>query len=253
LPYISSGEHRPSRQIGRECAAEHVECELGLGLESNLIGNARRTPLGILRPGLRHIKLEADRYMVLRRREGQADADLAVGDLPCGAGVLPLDTNRVAALLEKAGVVYDPRPHRGDARHLGDSISGSGASHRLVVPAGVGNEVLDPLMRGVRLVRIGHVPRRDPLHALALGFTEQAARLQGEVGTPAVVAQDIAGLVEVLPKPPFGACIDAEVHHGQKITADPAAQILEAAISEVIEMIQLLRRLGYPAGSTQWC
>lgn len=64
------------------------------------------------------------------------------------------------------------------------SASACRAVERAIAPAGVGHEVLDPLVGGVRLGRIGQVPRCDTLHALAwirteVTYTAMRAMAQG--------------------------------------------------------------------------
>src|SRR5216683_3326712 len=92
-----------------DSATNHLARLLHLGLENYLFGNLRfLAPLSALGPALWQIQLEIDRKLLGPCRHGQADADLAIGDLACRPCVLPLHSDGMSPLLEKAGVVDLP-------------------------------------------------------------------------------------------------------------------------------------------------
>jgi hypothetical protein len=97
--------------------------------------------------------------------EGQEHADLAVLDPAGGAGVLPLHTGRLGALLEEAGLVDDERAIGvGQVlHHIGAQIVADGVG----VPVGASEQVLDAVGAVVAEV-LGHLPA-----VLALGVAEQ--------------------------------------------------------------------------------
>lgn len=159
----------PSRQRSirrRRCG--HAQCQLGLGLERHLVGYPRlSSALRIVGPALRQIQLEVDRSVLRLGGNRQTDTDLAVRDLACRAGVLPLHAYGMSALFEKAGVVYHPRRHR---LLLGQGIADMPCRfepRRLVAPLAEPYEMQQLVMPVPRLLRIAARPRRDRLDALA--------------------------------------------------------------------------------------
>ena len=148
-----------------------------------MIGNAALcATFGIVGPGARQVELEVDGQMLRTRGEREADADLAIGDLARGAGVLPLDADGVFALLEPAGVVDDPIF---DGLALGQRAEGiiRGDQPRLVViPLRIDHEMAKPLVQGVCLLGIRAAAGGNRLHALALAVAEQAEGIEGERG-----------------------------------------------------------------------
>src|SRR5262249_15219164 len=95
-------DHGTTREIGVDGTAQHVERELRLGLEDDLVRDPGfRAPCVVVGPRLRQVELEIDREMRLWRGEREADANLAVGDLAGSAGVLALDPTEWVPFLSK--------------------------------------------------------------------------------------------------------------------------------------------------------
>ncbi|HEY3593486.1 MAG TPA: hypothetical protein VGL13_06420 [Polyangiaceae bacterium] len=69
-----------------------------------------------------------------RRGDTEADADLTIGDLARRAGVLPLDADRVEALLDEAGIVDDPGVDVLARCQRCDAISGRLATDVAITP-----------------------------------------------------------------------------------------------------------------------
>lgn len=89
------GEYDLARYLGSSCPLNHPERQLDLGLEDHLVWNScLGSTLGVLGPLLREVKLKVDRRMLAGRRDLQADAHLAIGDLACRAGVLPMHAHQ---------------------------------------------------------------------------------------------------------------------------------------------------------------
>jgi hypothetical protein len=137
-------------------ASNHVEREVGLGLKADLVGNpCFVSPTRIVRPRLGQVQLEVDGEMLGPGRDAEADADLAIGDLASGPGVLPLHAHRMGPLLEKTGVVDDPGLDRLGARQGIDAVSHRFATDIPIAPRRVVGEVDQSLVG-----RMCSVPRK---------------------------------------------------------------------------------------------
>ena len=105
-------------------------------------------------------------------RRRQAHRHLAVVLLTQLATILPRHTDRVAALLRKAGVIDDPGGDRALSPQGGQHLLADRGQHRRVAPRRRCNKVVQ------RLVQAGHVgwveARRHRLNALALAGQQQA-------------------------------------------------------------------------------
>jgi len=144
--------------------------------------------------------------------EGEADADLAIGDLARGAGVLTLNADRVLALFEPAAVVDDPVF---DRLALGQGVEravGSDKADIAIAPVGIDHEVTEPLMQSIGLGGIGAGAGGDRLDALALGIAEQAERVQRERGAPLLVAEHVSDAIEVGLQPRLTVVIEEKIH-----------------------------------------
>ena len=142
-----------SWHAGGDRAAHHLEGELGLRLELDLLGNAGFLPSRLVfRPGHRQGELEVDGEMLRICVDGEADAHLAGGDFSGRAGVLALDADGVLALLEEARVVDNPPRHLLPRSHRVEGVSRRKATDRMVVPLGHADEVEQPLVLGVAQV-----------------------------------------------------------------------------------------------------
>src|SRR3954471_20570844 len=95
--------------------------------------------------------------MTMPRDIGCEYADLAVGDLARGAGVLPPDTAGCLALLQEPGLVNDQ--HRVLVRQVLDSIVAHNVAQRIGIPAAAPQDRLLPPGAGIAS-RLGpHPPR----------------------------------------------------------------------------------------------
>src|SRR5262249_12625745 len=103
------GEQNTFRDTVGDGTLEHLNRQLGFCLEDDLVRNACfSTTVRCARPTLGEVQFEVDRQVLCRGRPAEAHADLTVGDLPCGARVLPLNSDRVRPLFEETRVVDDP-------------------------------------------------------------------------------------------------------------------------------------------------
>ena len=85
------GEHKTGRDLVVDGALEQLQRERRFRGELHVRRDPRfLSTLSILGPGLREIQRKIDRELLCSRCHRQADADLAIRDLACGAGVLPL-------------------------------------------------------------------------------------------------------------------------------------------------------------------
>jgi hypothetical protein len=91
---------------------EHPAGQLGLGGEADPVGDTGGpAACRIVNPVLGQVQLAVDHPMPSLSCVGQVDGDRGVVDLVGGAGVLTVHPDRVAALLEVAGLV--DHQHRG--------------------------------------------------------------------------------------------------------------------------------------------
>jgi hypothetical protein len=72
-----------------------------------------------------------------------------VATLSCRTCVLPLNANRVVALLDEACVIDNPRIDWTSLRHCVQCVTGSDSANISVGPSRIGNEVEQALMRGI--------------------------------------------------------------------------------------------------------
>src|SRR5260370_22835858 len=87
-------------------ACDHSRRELWFGRKADIGGHVCGfQAIRIVGPFLRKIQRTIDERMTVARNVGSEDSDLAVRDLACGAGILPRNSARRLALLEKAGLV----------------------------------------------------------------------------------------------------------------------------------------------------
>jgi hypothetical protein len=82
--------------------------------------------------------------------------------------------------------------------HRIDRMASGVSTHRCVRPARRAQEVDQPLVHRVRIVRRARRARRDRLHALALAVGEQAQRVHRKRCPLPFVAQVLAQAIEVI-------------------------------------------------------
>jgi site-specific DNA recombinase len=150
------GGHPAGRHLGVQRASQHQPGQLGLGREPDLVGDAGGLQArGIVDPALGQVELAVDHAMPGRGGIGQVDGDLGVVELAGGAGVLALDPDRVAALLEIAGLI--DHQHRARVAEVLDQIIPDVVADRVVVPDRSGQQVLQAVRGGVPCV-LGECP-----------------------------------------------------------------------------------------------
>jgi len=88
-------------------------------------GSTRRSG-GRKREFLRRPHSRRSRSLLRSGRGAEAHGGLAVRNLSCRTGVLPLNADRVLALFQEPGVVDDPRGDGFTALHRGDGVPQAG-------------------------------------------------------------------------------------------------------------------------------
>ncbi len=194
------GQHHPGRDALRDGGSDLLERDRGLRLEPDVL---RAPGLGparpVRRPVLTQVEPIGDREAGVRGGDREGDGDLAILLFAQLATVLPRDADRVAALLGGAGVIHEPTRDRPLARHGRQD----GRAHRLVAPGGVGDQVMQGLVRGLHPVR--RQPGGHRLDALALARQQQPGAV-GVERRPAVGVAERGGQgVEVGLEPLRGA------------------------------------------------
>ena len=185
------GGHPGEGHTGRVRPLEHRQAELGLGGERDLLGHAGLGPARpVRRPAFRQIERTVDQGPAVAAGIGQEHADLAVLDPPRRAAVLPLHARRLAALLEKAGLVQDQHAARIAQMlgHIGPQI----VADRVRVPAHPAQELLHPVRRPVP-GRLRQLPAVLALHRRQQPLADRpppaAAARPARTAAPAVPAR----------------------------------------------------------------
>src|SRR5262249_19078408 len=135
---------------------------------------------GIFRPQLRQVECEVDWYMLGSRRDAEADADLAVGDLTSGLGVLALNADRMFTLLQEPRVVDDPRRDGLLLLQRFDRVFRTLPPHETVAPRTAADEVQEIVVHPLAHPLIAGYARGDRLDALALALPDDSERVGRE-------------------------------------------------------------------------
>ena len=104
-------------------------------------------PRPILGPAFGQIEGTVDQRPAVAAGIGQEHADLAVLDPSRRAGILPLHADRLAALLDEAGLVQDQ--HAAGITQMLDHIGPQIVAHRVGIPAHPAQELLHPVRRPI--------------------------------------------------------------------------------------------------------
>ncbi|QYC41908.1 hypothetical protein Nocox_21520 [Nonomuraea coxensis DSM 45129] len=141
---------------------DHPPGKLGLGREHHARADTGAgEPGGLVEPGRGQVQLSVDQHSLpARDGVGREHPDLTVGDLPRGAGVLPLHPGRAATLLLKPGVVdyQDPVSAAEPLGHLRPQR----VPDLISIPAGMAEQPLHPIRCAVPGI-LGQQPAVLPL------------------------------------------------------------------------------------------
>src|SRR5438876_4665906 len=265
-------EHDVSGDLVFDGAGDEVEREVGLRLEYKVLGDSRLLASDdVVDPRLGHVEREVDGYVFVLRRDRQADADLAIADLPERARVLALHADRMLPLLRKAGVVDDPRRHRLLLLERRDDIARSLPPHAAVIPGTDSEEIQEPSLhalarrprRSLFLIDAAGRASGNGLDALALALAEDAVRIQRERLLLLASRQTLADTaVEILPGPALHRLV-LRARHGRAPSARsspmdimnprqpyPTSRVLYVGITSDLEgrlATHRARRFGFTA------
>jgi hypothetical protein len=90
---------------------QHLHCQLWLGLKGHIIRYlGLLTSLLVSTPLLRQVQAPVQKSATARGKVGQENTYLAILYFACRTSILPLDTDRLGALLQKARLVHDTNP-----------------------------------------------------------------------------------------------------------------------------------------------
>ena len=182
--------------------------------ELHVGGNPRFSPTRrVVGPRLRKIQCEIYRNLLRPCHHREADADLTVCDLAGRARVLPLNSDRVGALLQETCVVDDPRIDGLLGRHGGERVLRRRQANIVVAPWRIVREMKKPLMLCIGTGRIRACPGSDRFDALALAVTEDPFGVERERFAPALSPQHLADAVEELRQSPLSSNIH-QIRHG---------------------------------------
>jgi hypothetical protein len=135
---------------------------LRLGHEPACSGHPGPRPARlVLGPGLGQVQFPVDQRPSARARVGREHTDLAVVDLPGGAGVLPGDARGGLTLLDEAGVVDDQ--HVAALAEVFEDVVAHVVADPVGIPGGRAEQVLEPIRGRVPGV-LGNLPGVLSLH-----------------------------------------------------------------------------------------
>jgi hypothetical protein len=109
--------------------------------------------------------------------------------------------------------------HLRDARNRLDRVSCGSDPNVVIVPRGIGDELLNSLMCGVDPVNLNAVAYRDRLHILTCSLTDQAKRIPSEIGLSLWCAEYVTDHVQVTFEPLLGGVIDVDIHECEVIAS----------------------------------
>jgi len=187
------GQHHPWRHALGERGTDLRQRDLRLGGEDDLARHAGLgAPLRVVRPGLGQVEPIGDRQAGQR----QADRDLTVVLLAEFTAVLSRHADRVSPLLGEAGVIHDPG---GDGPERRQDVVPHRGQQRVVGPGGLGDEMVQRLVRGADL--LGVDPGRHGLDTLALAGQDQTTAVGAERRLAIGMRQGAAHRSDVIRKP----------------------------------------------------
>jgi len=136
------------RHARLERPLDHRDRDRRLGGEVQVVGHVSGTPaIRLIGPAPGQVELAIDEGVAAIGHVGGEHADLAVGDLACRAGVLPLHPAGRGALLEKAGLVDDQHGIR--HRQGREGIVAHQVAQRVGLPAATTEDGLLPPGAGI--------------------------------------------------------------------------------------------------------
>src|SRR3982075_3506544 len=172
---------------------DHSRRELWFGRKADIGGHVCGfQAIRIVGPFLRKIQRTVDERMTVARNVGSEDPDLAVRDLACGAGILPRNSARRLALLEKAGLV--DHEDRIVIRQMLDDIIAYDIAQGIRIPIHAAQDRLLPPGAGIAS-RLGAHPT-----SLALLISEQAFQEQAGIRRNALLSEQRTYPLLDLPK-----------------------------------------------------
>src|SRR6266536_6483268 len=184
--------------------------------------------------------------------DAQTDAELAVGDLSRRAGVLTLNPDGMAALLDEPGVIDDPRLDRLALRHRIQRVASSFTADALIAPRRVSGEVKKPLMSCIRPLRIRTGSRGNRLDTLPLTVAEQAQCVNCERLAPLLVAENRTDPLEVLAQPHLSAGIHEARHAADRSCHGSSRNKLSHRLSRCRDFPIKLVTLGADCDRPRW-
>src|SRR5712671_2630678 len=172
---------------------DHSRRELWFGRKADIGGHVCGfQAIRIVGPFLRKIQRTVDERVTVARNVGSEDPDLAVRDLACGAGILPRNSARRLALLEKAGLV--DHEDRIVIRQMLDDIIAYDIAQGIRIPIHAAQDRLLPPGAGIAS-RLGAHPT-----SLALLISEQAFQEQAGIRRNALLSEQRTYPLLDLPK-----------------------------------------------------
>src|SRR6516165_835086 len=160
-----------------------IEGDLGFGLEHDVLGHAGFGAANrIGRPILGKIETKGDREACMLVGYRQRDCDLTIVLLAKLAAILPGDADRMNALLGQTRVVDDPGAYLAAPLDAGENKGSNLPQQVLLRPVGVGDKMVQRLMRALNAAGLDAGCYR--LNALALARKDEPRTVRAKRRAP---------------------------------------------------------------------
>ncbi len=197
-------QHGGTWQTGRATGTKLIARDLDFGLKPDLPRHAGlRTARRVRGPRFRQIQPIGHRQAGMRVGNRKRDCDLAIVLLAELTTILSGYTDRMAALLRKAGIVDDPGLDRPTAQDHRQHHLPHFGQHLLIRPATLADKVQQRLMLRRGSLRRRH--RSDRFHALASAGHQQPRAIIPKRPRPVRVADHADKTLNVSRKARFDA------------------------------------------------
>ena len=148
--------HPGTRHAGVQGALQHLDAQLGLGGEGDLLGDpGDPTALLVTSPCFGQVQRTVEQSVAMAAGIAEKDADLTVFNASGSTRILALHADGMLPFLDEASLVKCH--HRVHIAQVLDDIDTQIVAHRIGIPAHAGQKVLHAVGRGIAR-RLGKVP-----------------------------------------------------------------------------------------------
>ena len=234
-PITGVRQHDALRHAFGACSLDLVKGDLRFGLEHDVRGHAGLCPANpVGRPILGKIEPKGDRQACVLVGDRQRDRDLTIVLLAKLTAILPGDAHRMNALLGESRVVDDPGAYPA-ALLDGRNNKGSNPPQQILLrPVGVGDKMVQRLMRA--LDAVGFDAGRYRFDALTIAGENEPRTVGAKWRPPIRVPQARRDMLNVRRKPRLASLpISFSIHRPLRIRRE-----FEIISSNVYDTVKLL-------------